>query len=305
MALRDFDKVQERMMLRIEVRHIVQLLLLFLVASAGAFYVGYRVGWNAGKAECPKIPLLAPLPKATAVALPVAPTPESAPLVPAAVGADAGATDDDPAVTDAVDAAAPAQTDAASETDAATGTDAAATTDAMVAKAAAPDVATPPDVSARADVPVRADAVDAATAKTADAAAKPVAATKPTAGEDPAAESDDKPEIERQKPAVAAQGKPATPRQTKPAQQVEAPIAPKVKYVIQIKAFRNETEASTFAKSLQDKGHPVVVTTIEVPGKGQFWRVRMGPFDTLDEARSAQRKFEAAEGHTTMILASP
>ena len=71
-----------------------------------------------------------------------------------------------------------------------------------------------------------------------------------------------------------------------------------------IKAFRNEQEATAFAKSLQDKGHPVVLTTIDVPGKGQFWRVRLGPYDTLDDARAAQRKFEAAEGHTTMILAS-
>lgn len=271
MALRDFDKVQERMMLRIEVRHIVQLVLLFLVGSSGAFYAGYRFGHTAGRAECPQ-PMLAPVVAAApAAALPAAVTraADPAPVVPAAVvAADAAAAGADP--------------------------------DTLLAEPVADALLAEPVAE-----------VSAGRAPTETAAAQPDAAAGPAtpaaskAKEDDAArEADDKPAIERQKAAVAVQGKPAGPRQTKPAPPVEAPIAPKVKYVIQIKAFRNEQEATAFAKSLQDKGHPVVLTTIDVPGKGQFWRVRLGPFDTLDDARAAQRKFEAAEGHTTMILAS-
>lgn len=307
MALRDFDKVQERMMLRIEVRHIVQLVLLFLVGSSGAFYAGYRFGHTAGRAECPQ-PMLAPVVAvAPAAALPAAVTraADPAPVVPAAVvAADAAAADPDAlaAAPDPDAIAAPSSADAAAPLD----TPEPADTGETKAPAATPDADARlvPDGSTLAAANA-ADATKPDPASKPDPAAKPAPAAASKAKEDDSArEADDKPAIERQKAAVAVQGKPAGPRPIKPAPPVEAPIAPKVKYVIQIKAFRNEQEATAFAKSLQDKGHPVVLTTIDVPGKGQFWRVRLGPFDTLDDARAAQRKFEAAEGHTTMILAS-
>jgi cell division septation protein DedD len=75
--------------------------------------------------------------------------------------------------------------------------------------------------------------------------------------------------------------------------------------VLQIKAFRNQSEADAFAEELRSKGYTVAVSAVEVLDKGQFFRVRMGPFGTLEAARAAQKKLEQAEGHATIILATP
>jgi DedD protein len=285
MALRDFDRVQERIELRIEVRHIVQLLVVFLLATAGAFYAGYKVGDAAGKAhgqaQCPPATLAA---EAMPLAVPpTATAAEPGPVVPAAA----------PTPTAVLPGAGP---DAETPLP-----DTAAESDAQVAPDVPPDVAVAVDSAVATDIPPAADVPVAADVS--GHAAKPAPASdKP--GQVPDKE-------EEAEAADAAQKRadlqaPRTPRAGKPApQRVEAPVLAKSKYVIQIKAFRNEVDAAAFAKSLQDKGHAVVLSTIEVPDKGQFWRVRLGPFDSLEQARAAQKRFEAAEGHTTMILAQP
>ncbi len=75
--------------------------------------------------------------------------------------------------------------------------------------------------------------------------------------------------------------------------------------MVQIKAFRAQVDADAFAEELRTKGYTVAVSAVEVEDKGQFFRVRMGPFGTLDAARAAQKKLEQAEGHATIILATP
>ncbi|MBI5608337.1 MAG: hypothetical protein HY902_05600, partial [Deltaproteobacteria bacterium] len=86
--LRDFDKVRERMVLRIEVRHVVQVAVLVVGLAAAAFVGGWvagRNGWQptwlsgltaASTAEPSSLPPVLPDP-----ALAVAPT---APIAPAA-----------------------------------------------------------------------------------------------------------------------------------------------------------------------------------------------------------------------------
>ena len=80
---------------------------------------------------------------------------------------------------------------------------------------------------------------------------------------------------------------------------------PAGKYVVQIKAFRNQAEADSFAGELRIRGYTVSVSTVDVAEKGQFFRVRMGPFGTLDVARAAQKKLETVEGHQSIVLATP
>ncbi len=83
------------------------------------------------------------------------------------------------------------------------------------------------------------------------------------------------------------------------------PPPPSGHYVIQVKAFRDAAEAKAFEADLRGKGHAPKLTSIEVPDKGTFYRVRLGPFDSLDAARAAQKQFEAAEGHMTILLGVP
>ncbi len=76
-------------------------------------------------------------------------------------------------------------------------------------------------------------------------------------------------------------------------------------YVIQVKAFFNEQEAKAFESDLRGKGYAPKLTSTEDPGKGTIYRVRLGPFDRPEAARAVQKQFEAAEGHTTIILGVP
>lgn len=76
-------------------------------------------------------------------------------------------------------------------------------------------------------------------------------------------------------------------------------------YVIQIKAIQDAAEAKAFEAELRGKGHAPKLTTYDVPGKGTFYRVRLGPFDSLEAARTAQKQFEAVEGHVTILLGVP
>ena len=41
--------------------------------------------------------------------------------------------------------------------------------------------------------------------------------------------------------------------------------------------------------------------TSEIPGKGQFYRVRLGRFDTLAAASKQQSEFENLEGFKTIV----
>ncbi|MBM4343798.1 MAG: SPOR domain-containing protein, partial [Deltaproteobacteria bacterium] len=129
-------------------------------------------------------------------------------------------------------------------------------------------------------------------------AASAAAATKPAAPAQPAAPSSPAPVGEAAEEGAAAADKPEdkAPKAGRP---------PAGKYVVQIKAFRNQAEADVFAGELRAKGYTVSVSAVEVPDKGQFFRVRMGPFGTLDAARNAQKKLETAEGHQTIVLATP
>jgi hypothetical protein len=57
-------------------------------------------------------------------------------------------------------------------------------------------------------------------------------------------------------------------------------------YTVQIASFRKEDEALELAKSLRAKGIPAFVRQARIKGKGTWYRVRVGEFKTLEEARS-------------------
>ncbi len=73
-------------------------------------------------------------------------------------------------------------------------------------------------------------------------------------------------------------------------------------FFLQVKAFRNVTEARIFVKLLTSRGHKPRISRTTVPKKGVFHRVRIGPFKTAETARTAQRQFEAREPYETMVM---
>jgi cell division septation protein DedD len=110
--------------------------------------------------------------------------------------------------------------------------------------------------------------------------------------------------------AAAAPARPAAPaaapkkavaeKETRSKKAAEKPEPPG-KFTIQVQAFRNRPEADAFADSLRGRGHKPFVQESKVPGKGRWFRVRVGRFAEHTEALAFQKRFEAAEGIDTFV----
>ena len=55
-------------------------------------------------------------------------------------------------------------------------------------------------------------------------------------------------------------------------------------YQLQVSSFRTQAEASQFADQLRARGHKAYVVEAHVPGRGTWFRVRVGPFTTQHAA---------------------
>ncbi|MCA9520917.1 MAG: SPOR domain-containing protein [Myxococcales bacterium] len=74
-------------------------------------------------------------------------------------------------------------------------------------------------------------------------------------------------------------------------------------YSLQIRAFRNIVEANEFIGTLRRQGYTPHVILSDVPGRGRWYRVRVGRFRTIDEAKAFQKTFEDKEGIATFVSA--
>lgn len=62
------------------------------------------------------------------------------------------------------------------------------------------------------------------------------------------------------------------------------------KYVIQLSSWRRENVADEIVMKQKETGHNAFKMTVELPGRGTWYRVRIGYFDTLQEAQNYQRQ---------------
>jgi cell division septation protein DedD len=60
---------------------------------------------------------------------------------------------------------------------------------------------------------------------------------------------------------------------------------PQGEYTVQIGAFQKEEEARRIVNDLKARGYPAFIKAIEVPGKGIWYRVRIGRFSSREIAR--------------------
>ncbi len=81
-----------------------------------------------------------------------------------------------------------------------------------------------------------------------------------------------------------------------------APAGREGLYTLQVISYAEPEEARVFANALRKRGHAAYVTTGVVEGRGTHWRVRIGPFDTRQEAQSYRATFEREEGMNTFIV---
>ena len=73
-------------------------------------------------------------------------------------------------------------------------------------------------------------------------------------------------------------------------------------YQLQVSSFQSETEGQKFASELRARGHRSYVYRAEVPGRGTWYRVRIGPFASLGEAKAYRAKFEEKERMTPFLV---
>jgi cell division septation protein DedD len=75
-------------------------------------------------------------------------------------------------------------------------------------------------------------------------------------------------------------------------------------YQLQVSSFRSQAEAESFADQLRARGHKAYVLEARVPGRGTWYRVRIGPFATQHAAMQYRVTFEARE-HVVPFVVPP
>jgi len=73
-------------------------------------------------------------------------------------------------------------------------------------------------------------------------------------------------------------------------------------YQLQTSSFRSEAEAVSFALALRQRGHHAYSEGAQVPGRGTWYRVRIGPFGTKRDAMSYRAEFEEREHLVPFVL---
>lgn len=121
---------------------------------------------------------------------------------------------------------------------------------------------------------------------------KPAAEPEPASASEPvkpAAES--KPAAEP-KPAAAPEEKPA---RSDAAKQDSASKKSRKRFTLQVGSFQDKDEADTFFRTLQGGSYSPYMVEADVPGKGTYFRVRVGGYASFDDALDAKSKFEDSQ----------
>jgi DedD protein len=75
-------------------------------------------------------------------------------------------------------------------------------------------------------------------------------------------------------------------------------------YTLQVVSYDAREPAESFAATLRARGHKAFVAQADVPGRGRFFRVRVGPFTTRKEAEAYQRRFEDDEHMHSLVVSN-
>jgi DedD protein len=114
----------------------------------------------------------------------------------------------------------------------------------------------------------------------------------------PAAKTEDKPTevVAEEKSAQPAPSK-TKPSETKESKSAIIPTVAaagdsksKGRYALQLSSFQDKSEAEAFAQKFESE-HPYMVVS-EIPGKGTWYRVRVGDYATAKDALAAKQSFE-------------
>ncbi len=136
--------------------------------------------------------------------------------------------------------------------------------------------------------------------KVAEAAAKKAAAAK--AAVDKAAQAKVKTSVTAKKDekkeasAKATRNEKKDAKAAKPSEEAKpAPKAKRRRFTLQVGSFQDKEEADTFFRGLSGGTYDPYMVEADVPGKGKYFRVRVGSYETFDEAVLAKSTFEGSQ----------
>lgn len=73
-------------------------------------------------------------------------------------------------------------------------------------------------------------------------------------------------------------------------------------YTLQVASYRTQEEATVFAEALRARGHAAYTTRADLPGRGLYYRVRVGPFETRVAADRYRTTFEREEAMNSYVV---
>jgi len=103
------------------------------------------------------------------------------------------------------------------------------------------------------------------------------------------------PKPPEEKPEVAVQEKPQPVIATAPAN---------ARYSIQVGSYPNPDEAHEVVNNWKEKGYEAYLLSADIPDKGRWYRVRLGAFDTKEEAQKYLTQFQTKEGVEAFVTAN-
>jgi DedD protein len=107
-------------------------------------------------------------------------------------------------------------------------------------------------------------------------------------------------------PAVAAKPKQTASKQPAPPAKKETASATssssRVRYTLQVASYPDKDGAEHDVKKLKQNGYAAFIVAAEVPGKGVWYRVRLGSFSNKSSAEKLQKDVHAKQGISTIIV---
>ncbi len=75
----------------------------------------------------------------------------------------------------------------------------------------------------------------------------------------------------------------------------------KIRYTLQIASYQEKEMAEGDIKKMKQRGYAAFIVASELPGKGTWYRVRLGSFSSKGSAEKLQRELRAKEGISPII----
>ena len=75
----------------------------------------------------------------------------------------------------------------------------------------------------------------------------------------------------------------------------------KLHYTLQIASYQEKNDADEDVKKMKQRGYAAFIVASELPGKGTWYRVRLGSFSSKAAAEKLQRELRAKEGISPFV----